>query len=137
VGVAHQLLIGRRHLGTRDIREGVSLWFFDCSRIGRIDRRAIGGLPVQGFKHLVDQAEGDRKGLNVFLLSWRLVGSRAYHSNGYGFRLIQGLLRDRFLALLALLSRLSGFFGPVVYGFIWDKHRLYQLFRYFPYLRRG
>ena len=49
----------------REFRSG----FFDGSRIDRIERRAIGGLPVQGFKHLVDLAGGDRKGLDVLLLS--------------------------------------------------------------------
>jgi len=86
----------------REFRSG----FFDGSRIDRTERRAIGA--VQRFKHLVDLAGGNRKGLDIFLLNQRSEGRSADHSNRHGFRLIQRLLCDLFLALL---SRLSGFLG--------------------------
>jgi hypothetical protein len=83
----------------------------DGNRIDYTEREAIYGLPVERFEHLVDLVRGDRKDLNVFLSNQRSEGRSAYHSNRHGFRLIQRFLRARFLAFLALLSRLSSSFS--------------------------
>src|SRR5208282_3301568 len=129
----------------REFRSG----FFDGSRIDRTERRAIG--VVQRFKHLIDLAGGDRKGLDVFLLSQRSEGRSADHSNRHGFRLIQRLLCDLFLVLPFLLSRLSSLLGrcrrrdctnlytnpsgraliTIVRGFFRGEHRWYRFFWYF------